>query len=89
MTNIPQDEFLLGKRDFMLNSLTLGVAVEIFCKSCGCSPDECLNYLIQHAEKRMAWQTPESIDEFIRQYYIGRQDKTKAIVINFPKPKTA
>ncbi|MBD2692651.1 hypothetical protein [Anabaena catenula] len=89
MTESQEDEFLLSKRDFMLNSLTLGVAVELFSKGSGRSPDECLNFLVQQAEMRMARQTPESIDEFIRQYYTGRQNKAKAVVINFPKFKTA
>ncbi|WP_016951232.1 hypothetical protein [Anabaena sp. PCC 7108] len=89
MTKQSQDEFLLSKRDFILNSLTLGVAVEIFSKTSGRSPDQCLNFLVEQAEIRMARQTPESIDEFICQYYIGRQNKAKAVVINFHKSKTA
>lgn len=89
MNNIPDHEFLMSKRDFMLNSLTLGIAVELFSKGSGRSPDECLAFLVQQAEIRMTRETPESIEEFITQYYTGRQNKVQAVVLNFPKPKTA
>ena len=80
MTNT-EDDFLFDKRDFTLNCLTLGVAVEVFSRASGHSFDECMNFLVQQAEKRMARQTPESMEELINQYHIAKQNKVKAIVV--------
>jgi hypothetical protein len=80
MTNT-EDEFLFDKRDFTLNCLTLGVAIEVFSRASGHSPDECMNFLIQQAEKRMTRQTPESMEELINQYHLGKQNRVKAIVV--------
>ncbi|MBO1058468.1 MAG: hypothetical protein HEQ27_18930 [Dolichospermum sp. JUN01] len=80
------DEFVFDRRDFMLNCLTLGIAVEIFSKISGKPMEDCLNFLVHQAERRMARETPESIDEFIDDYHLGKQNKAKAIITNFPKP---
>jgi hypothetical protein len=78
----------MNKRDFMLNNLALGAALEILAKNFRRSPEECLNSLIQKAEKRMARQTPGAIEELISQYYLAQQNKAKSLIVNL-KTKTA
>lgn len=84
MKNIPADEFLMNKRDFVLNSLTLGVATEILSKTFGYSPQRCLEYLNEQGTTRMLYQNSQSIEKFIYEYYVGRQNKMKAIIVDLP-----
>jgi len=57
MTNT-EDEFLFDKRDFTLNCLTLGVAVEVFSKASGRSFDECMNFLVPEVKPDYAILEP-------------------------------
>jgi hypothetical protein len=80
-----EDEFLFSKRDFVLNCLTLGVALEIISRNGRCSRQTCLNSLVNLAEARMARQTPESIERLIEEYFIAQQNKVKSILVDSPK----
>jgi hypothetical protein len=63
------EQFLMDKEDFVLNILSLGIAVQILEKLTGDSRDNLSNYIAQEALNQIGEFTPGDIEQSIEGYF--------------------
>ncbi|MEA5515523.1 hypothetical protein [Nodularia sp. UHCC 0506] len=79
--NIPDDEFLMNKRDFAKNTICYGLAIKSLSNLTGRSINDCIKITSEEASHQMSRLDPKHIDGFIQQYYIGKQNKLENLTL--------
>lgn len=82
------DKFSMHKEDYMVNTLSMGIAVQYLCNLTGKSFNYWAKQISEQANSQCDQLTPEQIDKTIQDYLKNRTSKNDASITKLGNDNT-